>query len=502
MSAWRAALYALAIAASTQVALGQPPAAGLPALVTVAAGDRAGASLAPAEARDQMRERLAQDLDAMRVYRPGYPFWRHIYTIDDRSVAFGSASDGRLLVTFPVRGDWLDNAHWMEPALASLIEGVRLQGSETDRRAQVVQLLEPVVGPVVHHATRGTFLWRNAERYGSFLAEWGAIFERFGVPAEIGLAQAIVESGLDGRIRSEAGALGFCQWMPRNWSRLKRLAPYEIEGFNQTTQAPFCAAYLTILATRYGSFIPALSEHHAGGVNVGRTIVNGSFVGGETVRARYFLGADLNLRLRQISSPMFREVVGSYGPRSFRYVELVFGNTANVVELAATVTQRPIHAMRTERPLSLDEIVRRTGLAVDEVRRYNPALVRQVPARANLYLPEQIDEFGRDVSFWRRPPAADYADVLADFLRLEQRFAPEDWDGELVLPALLGFQRRFRETGTEEGVVMAVVIGYVMEEINQGRRAQIMADFRSNERVYQLLEHGVTEYAIRLVAFD
>jgi hypothetical protein len=106
------------------------------------------------------------------------------------------------------------------------------------------------------------------------------------------------------------------------------------------------------------------------------------------------------------------------------------------------------------------------------------------------------------VSFWRRPPAADYADVLADFLRLEQRFAPEDWDGELVLPALLGFQRRFRETGTEEGVVMAVVIGYVMEEINQGRRAQIMADFRSNERVYQLLEHGVTEYAIRLVAFD
>ena len=37
----------------------------------------------------------------------------------------------------------------------------------------------------------------------------------------------------------------------------------------------YCAAYLTILATMYGSFIPALSEHHAGGVNVGRTLING-----------------------------------------------------------------------------------------------------------------------------------------------------------------------------------------------------------------------------------
>jgi len=37
-----------------------------------------------------------------------------------------------------------------------------------------------------------------------FLSEWGAIYERFGVPAEVGLAQAIIESGLDGRARSSA----------------------------------------------------------------------------------------------------------------------------------------------------------------------------------------------------------------------------------------------------------------------------------------------------------
>ena len=68
------------------------------------------------------------------------------------------------------------------------------------RREQVVRLLEPAVGPVVHNPTRGMFLLPNAERYGSFLDQWGAIYERFGVPAEIGLAQAVIESGLNGRV--------------------------------------------------------------------------------------------------------------------------------------------------------------------------------------------------------------------------------------------------------------------------------------------------------------
>ena len=50
----------------------------------------------------------------------------------------------------------------------------------------VVRLLEPVTGPLVHNPTRGQFLMPNAQRYGSFLQEWGTIYERFGVPAEIG----------------------------------------------------------------------------------------------------------------------------------------------------------------------------------------------------------------------------------------------------------------------------------------------------------------------------
>jgi hypothetical protein len=437
------------------------------------------------------QSRLDGDFEAMRMFRPGYTFWQHIYAIPDGSVAFGSAEDGRLIAIFPSRGDWGRSVQWADPTVTLPLSGTQFERGLTGRRDQVASLLEPVVGRVVHNETRGEFLRPKAEEYGSFLREWGAIYERFGVPAEIGLAQAIVESGLDGRRRSEARAIGFCQWLEGNWNRLKRLSPNVIEGYNQTTQAPYCAAYLTVLATKYGSFIPALSEHHAGGTNVGRTMINGEWLGAANTREQYLMGSEFFLNLREISTRKYEDVVRTYGPRSFRYSEVVFGNTITVRELLGGIEQEEIYATRVQSAVSIDEIARRTGLSRREIQRFNPALVRQVPRGANLYLPTPLADLGPDVSFWHHPPSPEFAAVLYEFMQLDR--VPEEWDDRSFEPVLTSFRQRFADTQTEEGDVMAAVLAYFMDEAYSSRRSAILADFRSSDHIRELFETGVRE---------
>jgi hypothetical protein len=168
-------------------------------------------------AQQYARARMQDDVAALRTYRPQFPFWRYIFTIRDGAIIFGSAVDGRLIATLPAEGDWRREGIWVDPSLASLLEDHPLPDDLSDRRDELARLLEPAIGPVVHNATRGRFLLPNERPYGAFLDEWGAIYERFGVPAELGLAQAIVESGLDGNARSESRAIGFCQWLRSNW---------------------------------------------------------------------------------------------------------------------------------------------------------------------------------------------------------------------------------------------------------------------------------------------
>jgi hypothetical protein len=443
-------------------------------------------------AADYAQERRAHDYAALQSYRPGYAFWQHVFTIPDGHIAYGSARDGRLLAVFPTKGDWRTGADWKDPGLARLLDGVTLVTRLDDRRDQVAGLLSAMVGPVLHNPTRGQFLLPNARRYGRFLDEWGAIYERFGVPAEIGLAQAAIESGLNGTRRSEARAIGFCQWLLANWRRLNTLAPAEIEGHNQTTQAPYCAAYLSVLATKYGSFIPALSEHHSGGTNVGRTLINGERLGGQDIRDRYFIGSQFARDLRQISLYGYRDIYRTYGPRSYAYSEMVFGNGLNIRALAASTPQVKIHAMRTTRAIPLAEITTRTRLPVDEVRRFNPALLKRVPARATLYLPTYVKEFGADVAFWHRPPDAAYAAVLNEFVRLDATEA--DWEDRSFESALRVFQKRFAATRTEEGTIMATVLAYVIDETYSSRRGAILAEFRESDAVRQLFQQAIVDW--------
>jgi hypothetical protein len=451
----------------------------------VAAVDEPQAIDNPVEAR------LRADVAAMQTFRPGYAFWRHVFTIPDGSIAFGSAVDGRLLATFPVKADWTRRAVWTDPTIARILDGQPLTRKLSERREQVALLIERATGPVLHNSTRGDALLMNAPRYGRFLADWGAIYQRFGVPADIGLAQVIFESGLSGTRRSKANAIGFCQWQQKNWKRLGYFSPTPIQDRNQTTQAPYCAAYLSILSTKYGSFIPALSEHNAGGTNVGRALIAGEQLGAVDIRARYFLGSQLARDLRTLPSKDYEQVYRSYGLRSYLYAEMVFGNTFNVRSVVASTPQTSIYAMRTPRAISLAEIIKRTGLSADEVRRFNPALIDRVPAQATLYLPSYVSEFGADVAFWRRPPNPSYVTVLDDFLRL----APgvERWDNPAFAPVLADFKRRFRETNTEEGAVMETVLAYAMDQAYTSSRRTLLAEYRNSGEVRSLIERGVLE---------
>jgi hypothetical protein len=414
-----------------------------------------------------------------------------VFVLPDHRIAYGSALDGRLLVTFPTKGNWAHDAVWVDSTLAASLDGEVLARKLADRREQVALVLERAVGPVLNNATRGDALIPNASKYGRFLSEWSAIYERFGVPGDIGLAQVILESGLSPTRRSEANAVGFCQWLRKNWRRLSHFSGAPIEGLNQTTQAPYCAAYLSVLATKYGSFIPALSEHNAGGTNVGRTLITGARLAADDVRSKYFLGSQLARDLRALPGRKYEDVHRSYGPRSYLYAEMVFGNTLNVSDLMSTTAQEPIYAMRTPRAISLAEIIDRTNLSADDIRLFNPALVERIPAEGTLYLPMHLDEFGRDVAFWRRPPDPAYSAVLDDFVRLDG--GPDRWDDPSFAPVLGDFRRRFTETRSEEGLVMATVLAYAMDQAYASPRRALLDEFRTSEDVRLLITRGVLE---------
>ena len=135
------------------------------------------------------RARLSDDEAAFRNYRPAFPFWQHIFTIPDGSIIYGSAKDGRLLATFPTRGNWARDGIWEDAGLAGILEGPRLSRRLRDRRGQLEDLLERAVGPVVHNTPRIPEERRRAKnlgRRGSHTSSRAVLFPFSSLPCTSG----------------------------------------------------------------------------------------------------------------------------------------------------------------------------------------------------------------------------------------------------------------------------------------------------------------------------
>ena len=79
-------------------------------------------------------------------------------------------------------------------------------------------------------------------------------------------------------------------------------------------------------------------------------------------------------------------------------------------------------------------------------------------------------------------------------MRVDAR--PEQWDDPSFAPVLARFRQRFRDTHTEEGVVMDTVLAYAMDQAYTSGRRELLAEFRSSDEVRQLVDRGRRELEV------
>ncbi len=63
----------------------------------------------------------------------------------------------------------------------------------------------------------------------------------------------------------------------------------------------------------------------------------------------------------------------------------------------------------------------------------------------------------------------------------------------LLRQYLENFKRRFKETNTEEGVVMETVLAYAMDQAYTSSRRTLLSEYRNSEKVRWLIERGVLQ---------
>ena len=87
---------------------------------------------------------------------------------------------------------------------------------------------------------------------------------------------------------------------------------------------------------------------------------------------------------------------------------------------------------------------------------------------------------------------------VAEELKSRLDAGAEEWDDPTFAPVLADFRRRFSNTNTEEGAVMATVLAYVMDQTYASSRRTLLIQFRQSEHVQELIERGIRQLDVRL----
>ena len=82
----------------------------------------------------------------------------------------------------------------------------------------------------------------------------------------------------------------------------------------------------------------------------------------------------------------------------------------------------------------------------------------------------------------------------SDFTQWDETNSIVNLDRTRSLDATLSrFVELFRATGSEEGLVMATTLNYVLDDLRTSRRAAILDDFRTSGRILDLVRRGAQE---------
>ena len=209
--------------------------------------------------------------------------------------------------------------------------------------------------------TRQSYLDRLTARASRYLHHTVAEAERRGIPSELALLP-IIESSYDPSATSNAAAAGLWQFIPSTGRiyGLNQSASYDgRRDVIESTRAAY--DFLTSLYNQFGSWELALAAYNAGPGRVSRAI-----------RANQEQGLPTDYWSLKLPTETM-----NYVPRFLAVAQIVKAPNSYGIHLPAIANRNHFRTVPVNYGVNLSEVASITGVAVDELRLLNPALLNQ-----------------------------------------------------------------------------------------------------------------------------